>query len=476
MVPFSHLKNALRGDHLADFLQQSHERGSPVVSTFAKRAVECRAEYTAALAERYKDEFERMHAMLTDDEHKVTVHVDALLRGTHIRQLCSEEFEVADHQLYPLLVQGAPLKLRKGKCVLLNDASSLMIKAKLYFAARSLGTTQGYVIGPDEQWAVVDFARDDADAADKAVSAAQWAHAVAGDTSDWTLSPPSRVELYPNMRAETEDSAIKRIKKSLALENKEITLVRGVTPAHRARALALGIDRWDHPDLDADMLGINGKKSATLVDTILQANRAADTPVCRDNIPNTCAPGDVFIDIETLGALCKDLPDMVFMIGIGFGANEFECIVAKAATLLEERRAVVVLLERLEELGAKRLLHWAPYEVNVFRKLEQRHGLSILHGYEWLDMCEELQTRRYCPKNAFSFSLKSVAPAMHRNGMIDTIWDSECTDGMTAMENAYEAYASNNLDALADIERYNRVDVITTMEIWRYLASIGVTL
>ena len=475
MLTFQDVQNALNNNHLVDYLKHTHEC-APEISTCMSHYKVKNDKYVTRILSKYATSIERNGGGVEDTFNDVRVSVDALVCGDNVSTLTNGKFtEVGTHK-YPFLIKDTSLMMKANGIELVNNKSTMSLKAQLGFACNALGVQHGFVIGKDETCAMVDVEHADFHILDKCKTSASWAKHVRKNHGNMNIDPPSQVELYPNMRCDTDNSQIKRIKKELALKNKEITLVRNLNTTHRQLALNHGITKWDDPRLTSSLLRIRSKHTANIVDTILNANRKTDEIVDLSCIPKSCNPGDIFVDIETLGNMHTDLSDMPFMIGLGYDENTFECIVADRVTFAEERAVLTKFLARLEALDAKRILHWAPYEVKIFTKMEQRHGLTIIAKYEWIDMCALLEHSNYCPKHAFSYSLKSIAPAMHQNGMINTIWGSDCTDGLTAMFNAYNAYKTNNHVVLDDIQEYNRVDVVTTMEIWRYLVSIGIVM
>ena len=474
MLNFRDVQNALNDNHLVDYIKHTCEH-TPEISSCMTHYKINNDKYVTRILAKYSD-FIEPSAVVEDTLNSIKVSLDACIRGEHVSVLTNGKFAESDAQIYPFLIKDTTLSMKANGIGMVNNKSTITLKAQLGFACNALGVTRGYVIGKDETCAMVDVENDDFHILEKCKTAASWATHVRKNHADMEMDPPSQAELYPNMRCDTDDPAIKRIKKDLAVKNKEITLVRNLNTTHRSLALSHGISTWDDPRLNSNILQIKSKGTSKIVDTILTANRKMDEVVDASRIPKKCNPGDVFVDIETLGNMHPELSDMPFMIGLGYGENSFECIVADVVSLAEERVVLAKFLARLEALGAKRILHWAPYEVKIFTKMEKRHNLSIIAKYEWIDMCAQLERSNYCPKHAFSYSLKSIAPAMHKNGMINTIWDSDCTDGLTAMFNAYNAYKSGNTAVLDDIQEYNRVDVVTTMEIWRYLVSIGIVM
>ena len=76
-----------------------------------------------------------------------------------------------------------------------------------------------------------------------------------------------------------------------------------------------------------------------------------------------------------------------------------------------------------------------------------------------------------------AFGLKSVAKAMHANGLIETLWGDGPTDGLGAMVGAWwcarEAarlgVGMQQIDLMHEITGYNEVDCRVMIEIVRYL-------
>jgi hypothetical protein len=75
------------------------------------------------------------------------------------------------------------------------------------------------------------------------------------------------------------------------------------------------------------------------------------------------------------------------------------------------------------------------------------------------------------------FGLKAVAQAMHRHGLIETLWEDGPADGLGAMVGAWHcadaasqaACTLQDVPLMQDIIRYNEVDCKVMMEIVRHL-------
>ena len=476
MLPVDALKNAVLDDHLVDYLTLVRLHGTPAAEV--TRLQEYQRARSAAHRESVASALAGNHSchFLQDSANLVSVCVDYVMTGQAIESASPAQFSLEHDAQYPVVVRHVAVRYAANGRTLLNTPVSRFIKVQLACACNALGARKGFLVGKNGAWAEVDMLGADKSVAQTAQTAAAWAHHVTATAHQMSIDPPSDRRLYPNMCVTSQDPRAQALKKELALQNHELTLIRGIGVKHRNAALDAGMRSYEDPRVCAEVLNIRGA-AATVVDTILRANQPlAGAQTTRTmSVMSGCMRGDVFIDIETLSFMSDDVPDMVFMVGLGYGTDTFECVRAPAPTLDGERSVLDRMLAVLRKVRARRLIHWGAYEVCIFQKVQQRHGLDFMGEYEWVDMCKMVERSGFCPRNAFSFSLKSIVPAMYGLGMIGVVWDSSCTDGMEAMVGAYYAYMSNDAATLErilnDIERYNLVDVVSTMQIWRYLYS-----
>ena len=74
---------------------------------------------------------------------------------------------------------------------------------------------------------------------------------------------------------------------------------------------------------------------------------------------------------------------------------------------------------------------------------------------------------------ALNFSLKTIAKAMNKHGMIESIWEDDITNGLDAMFFSWKEYLKNNnitqSGIFKNIIKYNEIDCKTTFEILQYL-------
>jgi hypothetical protein len=463
MLPFTKVKNALKDDCLVDYIEQ-----------FLLEDVEQVHVDTDGL-DRLRENMLRQlpsgtaERCLIDEKNLISVHV-YMIAGKYVPMDIRNEYALYLEKLYPFVLSFTSIKCRADGFTLTSKSNTL--KAKLRFACFSLSLSIGFVIDKNCKWGVVDFQTSDACITAKAIAAAKWAHEFEINGHSMCINPPDRVELFANMNEmEYKNEQIGVIKKQLAKDNKELTLIWGVSLKHRNIAVSKGIKNWDHPRLTAEVFGFSKGITFDTVKHIIEVNNGPDPIVDFSVVAKMCDEGDMFVDIETFNL--DNVSDYIFMIGVGYGEDQFKCFTVHNTSIEEEYRIVSEFVQFLGEMDAKRILHWGNHEVNVFKKNELRHKIVILKNFVWVDMCAFFKKKLWVPKGAFNFSLKEFVPAMYKQNMINITWNSECKNGLSAMQEAIIALATNDKDKMDDIQEYNRVDVITTMQIWRYVKSIN---
>lgn len=520
MISFDALKCALQEDHAADIirleLNQTEEMSSDANNTSPSLEICCpQKEYTYQMFQTdnavcfHKQvsqsfTFQREHVRLQSRRYQVHVDAHYTILGKHVCAINAEALSqpskkrkagqnstaaLSEYVEYPVIVCNKSLKSLPKTTGMFSLKSTFRIqKARLFFCCDAMNVSMGILVGRLQDGSaaqvLVDWSKEAIEKEDDACfykEAANWAHRVRDDGQAMRLDLPSCKELFPNMRVVSDAPHIQARKKEMALRLGELTLMRGVDIHARRKAHMQGVYRIDDPTLNASLMGLEKTKQRQ-VDEILRARNAAVVKVEFNRLPS-CNDADGFFDFETLGSdLCRSLfpnikgcNDYLFMIGIAIKNEHFACFVVDALTMEEERRILLEFLKFCVTHNISRLFHWASHEIKVLKQLNERHGIDALSPFQFVDMERVFETKPWCPKGAMSFSLKEFAPNMYKHGMIRIIWDSDCTNGEDAMWQGYKAIQGQQSDILKDIVAYNRVDVVSMMQIWQYTSAIGIS-
>lgn len=298
-------------------------------------------------------------------------------------------------------------------------------------------------------------------------------------------------------------------KGELAEELGELTALWQVGEPGRIKGHAAGVYDWRDPRCTPAALGVTGAKNPGTLIALMEANRTDAGPLV--NPPRIQAARsewhptpavEFYVDFETVSDLADDFTQLpakggqtlVFQIGCGHvedGEWRFVSLTVDALTEPEEARIIDEWFAHMAAVRARlapdsseepRVYHWSHAEVSTFRnaynsavKRQPEYDWPRVHWFDFLQevMREEPVTLR----GAMGFGLKSIAKAMHRHGLIETVWKDGPTDGLGAMVGAWWAQRRStelgeplSEDALMlEIAQYNEVDTKVMMEIVHYL-------
>ena len=437
-----------------------------------------------------------------------------------------------------------------------NWGSARAYKAQLFIYNRMLGRLQGYL--PSESYVLgrgwereqsrvkyrgnsalerlgrvpqnSSFDRGKTSLESAVEDALGWVRRVRSEGADWQLHPePSVPELYPNMSSSDDGSMMREVdlaepepgfdesdskadwepvKKWLASELKELTLLWRVGVGGRNQAHESGIYRWDDPQVTPGAVGVGGSTTGPTLAQMLAVNADGGPLILPERIEETRdewhdgAGLEFYVDFE----FCSDLNDdfanlpekggqpLIFMIGCGHledGEWSFEQFTTGSLTEDEEIRIIREWFAHMADVGERlahgsespRIFHWSPAEVSAlesaYNSARARHGARgdwpELNWYDFLNrvMREEPVT----VQGALGFGLKAVATAMRRHGWIETDWADSPVDGLGAMVGAWRCdeearqrgVSMASLRLMGEIAGYNEVDCRAMMEIVRYL-------
>lgn len=335
-------------------------------------------------------------------------------------------------------------------------------------------------------------------------NAINWVRDVIKHGNTWSINPPSRKELYPNMCV---DSGIWNDKKNkIATEINEITKIWNVGTKHRDIALQNGISNWKDIRCNAKTLGIESSRK-NIINNIISINQQDNDKIrpkiiqCNigdwKNINDT-SYNEIYVDFETFSDIFGDfskLPEqiptnMIFMIGVGWVENEkwnYKTFICNETTPDEELRIMNDFTKLIYSINKTKIYYWSA-ELSIWktaceRQLNRQNKQStqytlLYNSYNniiWVDLLKLFKLEPIVIKNCFNFGLKNIAKVMKQHNMISLEIESDCTDGMTAMFNAWNCYKKEkdpiNTDVMKDIIKYNQFDVRVLWEIISYLRN-----
>lgn len=462
--------------------------------------------------------------------------IDLLVRSDYLHELVDECPLTPDEQIIPspklghnfhyvvIDVKFSTLPLRADGRHLLNSNSFPVYKAQCLVYNNAIGHIQGYtspyafILG--RRWkytqkdikynnlscldklGVIDYSKVDKAYVQETENALKWVRDNKKYGHQWSISPPSRKELYPNMCCDS--GKWQQQKEQIAREIGEISSIWHCGIKNRNIGLQNGITSWKDPKCTSITIGVSGLK-APVIDKILNINRQNKDKIhpakIKTNIFKWKTPcNEMFVDFETISDIFSsftELPiqsqtDMIFMIGVWYKPKQSSTWVYKRftcnkATYEEEYRIMDEFITFTKEQGNPKLWYWFAEE--RFWKRSENRQFDIASDKDdekttdritdhwgnnrWADMYNLFKNEPIVIKDCFKFNLKSIASAMYKHGLIKTKMESECTSGMTAMINAWKCYKDftdpAECDVMKDIARYNKFDVCVMEDIMTYL-------
>ncbi len=468
------------------------------------------------------------------EETKTQGVIDFLVRSDFLSSLVKdnplpEEFRTlhaphlnGDYHYVVIDAKFSTLPLRADGIHLLNSGHYPAYKGQLRIYTEAIGAIQGYtskyayILGrrwsytqKDEKFfglnclerlGVIDYLGVDKEYVEKTKNAIDWVRDVRRDGRNWSVNPPSRLELYPNMCVDSGEWNGE--KNEIANQIGDITQIWYCGIKHRENALKNDITSWRDPRCNSQTIGMNGVRANT-VDKIIDINRQEVDKIrprkIKTNVLNwRQKTSEMFVDFETfcdIFASFGELPeqphtDKIFMIGVYYldGVWQYKNFVAKEATNEEEFRIMDEFVQFIHgQNRTTKLWHWHADE-HIWTKAENHqmdlaceegnieradHIVDNWRLHTWSDLCKVFREEPIVLKDCFKFGLKEIAGAMHKHGLITTKLDSECKSGMDAAIRAWNVYETSDNPSeeqdIVDIGKYNQFDVQVLQEMLEYL-------
>lgn len=347
---------------------------------------------------------------------------------------------------------------------------------------------------------VIDFEGVDKVYISKTNEALRWAKDVRQNGHKWSINPPSKKELYPNMCVDSGEW--QKVKEEMSLKFGEITGVWYCGYKNREIGLSNNIKSWKNPRCSSKTIGVNGSR-AKVIDKIIGINRQNRDYIWPKKIKSNLLGWkkerkEIFVDFETITDIFSpldELPtqkssDMIFMIGVYWknkGNWEYKNFVCNSSTYEEEYRIMDEFNTFVKSQRNPKIWYWVAEKRFWTRSENRQFDMACEKGNQermdhivddwkvgkWFDMCELFKKTPIVIKDCFKFGLKNIVKSMNKHGLIDTRLESDCDSGMSAMVKAYKCY--NEIDnpsecsIMKDIACYNKFDVKALYDILTYL-------
>jgi len=450
-------------------------------------------------------------------------------------------------------IKFTTLPLRSDGIHLLNSCSIKAYKVQVYIYNKIISKIQGYDSGiayllgrkwkytckdltykgdrPFDRLGRICFNTVDKDIPALTDDAVKWIRDMREHGNEWsdtlincnntTILP--RVELYPNI-SNSCDFPWHDVKKRIANNLNEITLLWMCGPKNREAAFEKGIRSWSDVRCTSEAVNVCGKKTAKVLDEILSINKQSIDLVrpititnnhreWKTNYPHSeyNTPGgrnrrvEFYVDMETISDVVSNVntkceySNILFMIGVGYidteGVWKYRDFTLDELTLENERKMCedfshyIRAISNEYECDDPLLIHWSRAEPGLWDVVMNFENIKDSYDFDhpihnisdgWFDLLTIFKDEPIVIKDCLSgFGLKDIASALYKHKLISTKWESTVTNGIDAMIVAYNAYqdaksrkiAVKDINNMTEIIKYNEVDCKVLYEIITYIRN-----
>lgn len=462
---------------------------------------------------------------------------DLIVRSDWVNKLCGKpvmsEYEInvtapklgeKCHFHYRIItVSNTTLKFLSNGINLSDTCYFPVYKGELFLLNKALSNIQGYdpqksyMMGSRwkqgknkygescfDRLGVVDFIKHDKKYAKICMDAIYWLRDLKKNGQFWEINkhPFPRKELYPNMNNKM-DIPYTKIKRKIATDFNDITLLWHCGLNERNRAHKKGIYTWNDERLTSDIMGFKKGKRKIIIDSILNHRNSSDIVkprIIKNNNGNWQYKQklELYVDFETT---CNSISPVInlnknsdrpfiFMIGVGYADPEtqiwkYKHFVVEQLHASNEYNICHQFAKFVTNLKRKYqtdplLIHWGLAEQTSWIKAFCNNFSKSKKwpDFYWFNLLNLFHNEPITVKNCLTFGLKDIATHLHKHGLIQSIWDttSNCIDGLGAATGAYEASQKKTTKftetkTIQDIKKYNEVDCKVLYEIITYLRN-----
>jgi ATP-dependent Lon protease len=465
------------------------------------------------------------NSIVTDGDDKTFGAVDLLIRSDYLNKIINHSCIDDEESILPsptfnskyhyrvVDIKWTKLHFNVNLQTLRNNLNVKPFKTQLTIYNEALGSMQGYkppvayILGngwvcertrkgtkivtkssnPFDRLGKIDFVQFDKEYSEKASDAVIWYRSLQNQ-NNFDHDPPNCTELYPNMN-NSMDGKFHHIKGQIADKYHEITQLWNCGTKEREIAFDNGVKSWHDKNFSSEIVGLKPGKKQKVIDAIVTLNRDSTSLVHPEKIINNYSNWQdinqisFYVDFETIQENMAEIPnlngDYIFMIGLKYKKdNNFEYInlIVKELTLSEERNIINQFFNIVDTCSNQErniIFHWGQHERTVLSHAIARHG-NIWRMPNLVDFCRIMTDEPILVRGAYNFSLKTVAKAMYKHGMINVIWGNDMADGASAMFLGWREYTNKQYQKIEEshviqkIMEYNRIDCETMYEIIKY--------
>ena len=456
--------------------------------------------------------------------NKTHGNIDLLIRSDYINKIFKNTLTKEEEQIKAPHLKGpyhyrvidikySTLQLASDGIHLVNSKRIPAYKSQVYIYNQAISLFQGY--NPNKaylcgrRWfytskninysgeyatdrlGCIDFDGYDNHIVEKSDNAVKWCKEVSTDGANWNTYPPSNDNMYPNMCVDS--GKWNNMKEKIARNIGDISMLWNCGNKQKKKAFSKGIRSWKNKKCNSNVLGFKKEsKHAKIVDAIIKINRdEKDHKLLPIKFQNTSVKwktevkNEIFVDFETFSDLCHNFDEfpkqsyfnIIYMIGIGMRDKDnnwvYKSFICEKPTKENELLIIKEFYDFYKQLGKPPAYFWHAEE-SFLKKSCKGTELSNI-DIDWIDMCKIFREEPITIKGCFGFGLKQIANKMKEYGMINTILESECTNGMMAMIKAWKCYNNipNPKDSpiMKDIEKYNEFDCKALFDIMKYIRT-----
>ena len=307
--------------------------------------------------------------------------------------------------------------------------------------------------------------------------AIKWRKKVISEGKLWNCYKYNEIGLAPNMNLQ-RNTPWNDVKKTLAYERGELTLLWSITFKQRNEAWARGIYSLSQLFTPLGRKTIENLVNLTkmkTIDNILSVNNPnhslSITPRRWITVPS--AKYIVSIDYETIHNFqFHDKPPWIFLVGVVILNTKSKNITHLQWTLpnLHPDHQNEMLHNFINAIPNDHvLLHWSNIEQNLLNK-----WIGKQPQLKWFDLLDYFRKNNIGIRGAYNFGLKDIATSLYNlNCIPKCIWDkNDIHSGFHAMKTAINHYTkSANPDDMERIKKYNLVDCKVLLEIYKYIKT-----